>query len=74
MEQAVLRLEESSTSVPERMNVLVQAGTWDACQAIVSQIMEESMNASFTIPVRGADGQFVSIGHYIKPAEPLPEY
>ena len=70
----VLRLEEPSTSSPERMNVLIQASSFEACQQIITQVMEESASATFTIPAKSAAGDYLAIGHYTRPAESLPEY
>ena len=74
-EMATLRLEEPSVGCPGRINVLIQAGTFEACQAIVMQVMEDVGSATFTIPVKAHDGQFLAVGHYQKSdKEPLPEF
>ena len=65
-------IEGPSPANPNRVNVFVQAGNFDACQAIVAGIMEREGTATFTIPELAANGQWVAFGHYPKHDE-LPE-
>jgi len=67
-------IEEPSKADPSRMNVFVEAGTFDACQAMIFAIMEKERNATFTIPACAASSSFIAYGHYrISPEPPLPE-
>ena len=59
---------------PERMCVLVQAGSFEACQNIVAGIMDRVGVATFTIPAKADNGSFVSYGHYPKKHDELPEF
>jgi hypothetical protein len=65
-------LEYTSRANPKRMCVLVQAGSFEACQKIVADIMDREGIATFTIPALAANGAFVAYGHYLKKDE-LPE-
>lgn len=69
----VLHLEEASPNNPDRINVFLSASSFEACQQMVFNVMERRGYATFTIPVKTADGQFCSVGHYPKPKDPLPE-
>lgn len=67
-EAKTTRLEEPSPSFPGRMNVIIEANSFDACQTTVQQVMDEIENGSgtFTIPTKAANNQWLSIGHYTK--------
>ena len=72
---AVVRREEPSELVPGQINVFVQAGSLEACQAIIFQVMDDAGQASFTLPTKGADGDYYALGHYHAAAiEPRPDF
>jgi predicted proteasome-type protease len=66
--------EYPSRANPERMCVLVQAGSFAACQNIVSDIQDRVGHAVFTIPSIAENGSFVCFGHYMKAVDELPEF
>ena len=56
-----------SRANPERMCVIVLASSFDECQSKVMQIMDESGNATFTLPAKTASGEWTAYGHYLVP-------
>lgn len=68
------RIEQPSERVENQVNVLVQAETFEGCQSIIESVMDECASATFTLPVKSADGPFIAIGHYTKADDELPEF
>lgn len=63
MKPRTLKIER--TPCPGGSRVTVTAASFDACQCETMRIMDDIENgaASFTYPVKQADGQFISTGH-----------